>query len=275
MFGSVLFLLLLRVPDPHTVTFKQAGEVELKMDVYAPAGAITSPCIVVVHGGSWMAGKREDMAPFCSAIALAGMTAVTVDYRLAPASKWPAMIEDVQDAVRYVRGHAKELNIDPEAVGAAGASAGGHLSLLLGTIDGWPDGNSKGKTSSKVSAVLNLFGPTDLTQDFPLALATVLSQQILGKQLVDAAQDIKAFSPITYVTADDAPVFTVQGKADPLVPFKQAERLDKMLADKSVKHKTVLIEGMKHGIDPKDEAQVAAVKDGIAFLQSVLTQRKD
>ena len=271
MICSILFWALIGPASPATMTYKDVGSTSLQMDVYsAPGDAV--PCVIVIHGGAWIGGARGEMAALCRAIAAQGMTAVNVDYRLSPVTKWPAMIEDVQDAVRYVRDHAKELHVDPKRIGAAGASAGGHLALLLGTTDGWPDGKQKGRTSSKVVAVLNLFGPTDLTQDYPLAMASLLSEQVIGKSLVDAAGDIKEMSPVNHVTSDDAPVFTVQGKDDKTVPYVQAERLDKALAAKKIDHKTVIVDGMKHGIDLNNKGEVDAVRDGIAFLQRELTK---
>ena len=273
MLTNLLVLLLLRGPLPTTVEFKTVGETHLQMDVYSPSELHTNmPCVVVVHGGAWIGGKREDMKSVCEALAAQGMVAATVAYRLGPKDKWPAMIEDVQDAVRYVREHAKDLNVDPSRIGAAGASAGGHLSLLLGTVDGWPDGNSAGKTSSKVRAVLDLFGPFDLSQDFEKNLSSLICMQVLGKRLEDAAAEIKDFSPCTYLSKDDAPVFAVQGKDDPLVPFKQAERLNEAYSAIGVPHEVRFVEGMKHGIDPSDDKQKQALADGIAWLKAQLAK---
>jgi dipeptidyl aminopeptidase/acylaminoacyl peptidase len=98
----------------------------------------------------------------------------------------------------------------------------------------------------------------------------MLAQQIIGKKVDEAAEDIKAFSPSTYVTKDDAPVFTVQGKADPLVPFKQAERLDAALKAAGVPHTLRLIDGMAHNIDPAKKEQTDAVAEAIAWLKSTL-----
>ena len=271
MLNSVLFLLLVGSPAPETVTFKTVAGQELKMDVYSPAtvsGRV--PAVVVVHGGAWTSGDRTQMAQVCRAIADSGMVAVATSYRLAPTHKWPAMIEDVQDSVRYVRDNAAKLKVDPNRIGAAGASAGGHLSLLLGTTDGWPNGNSTGKTSSKVKAVFNLFGPTDLSQDFNRTIANMLSQQVLGKPFAEATAEIKSFSPVTFVTRDAAPVYTVQGKADPLVPYKQAERLDEVLKKNGVPHTLVLVEGMVHGVNQSKPAELKAVADAVAWLKAQL-----
>lgn len=270
MLATALLLALFRTPAMETVTYRTVGDTELKMDVFPvsqPNGPV--PCVVVIHGGAWMSGKREDMAPISQAIAANGMVAAAISYRLAPANKWPAMIEDAQAAVRYLRDNAAKYNIDPKRIGACGASAGGHLSLLLGTTEGWPDG-TKTATSSKVMAVFNLFGPFDCTQDFPATLGMLLSQSIIGKKFEEAKEDIRLFSPATYVTKDDAPVFTLQGKEDPLVPFKQAERLDAAMKAAGLSHTLRLVEGMKHGIDQTKTEETKGVSDGIAWLKERL-----
>ena len=114
------------------VVYAKAGTVELKADVYAPANPTSTkqPWVVVIHGGSWMMGQRQDMAQFAEALALQGVVGITISYRLAPANKWPAMLEDSQGAVRYFKQNAGKYGLDPERVGAAGASAGGHLAMF-------------------------------------------------------------------------------------------------------------------------------------------------
>jgi acetyl esterase/lipase len=271
MMNTLLLWVLLGPPAPVTVTYKTVGEAELKMDVYSPANVQPgTPAVVVLHGGAWVGGDRAQMAALCQAMAANGLVAATASYRLAPANRWPAMVEDAQDAVRFLRDNAAKYSIDPRRVGAAGASAGGHLSLLLGTTDGWPDGKGNAKTSSKVAAVFNIFGPFDCSQDFNPMISSMLAQQIIGKKLEECAEDIKNFSPATYVSKDDAPVFTLQGKADPLVPFKQAERLDAALKAVGVAHTLRLLDGMQHAIDQTKKDQTDAVAEGIAWLKTTL-----
>lgn len=270
MLATAILLAMLRTPAPGTITYRTVEGTELKMDVYQVAEKSgPAPCVVVIHGGAWMGGKREDMAQIAQMIAANGMVAASISYRLAPKHKWPAMIEDAQAAVRYLRENAEKFNIDPKRIGAAGASAGGHLSLLLGTTDGWPDGKTNG-TSSKVSAVFNIFGPFDANQDFPVSIGLLLSQTIMGKKFEDAKEDIRLFSPSTYVTKDDAPVFTLHGKEDPLVPFKQAERVDAALKAVGVSHTLRLVDGMKHGIDPSKTEETKGLSDGVKWLKERL-----
>lgn len=253
--------------DLDVVYSKAAGE-EMKMDIYHPASSGNGKkdaAVVVIHGGAWMGGKRQDMAPMCQFLSSKGFLAATVEYRLAPKSKWPAMLDDCQTAVRYLRANAEKLNIDPNRIGAAGASAGGHLSLLLGFRDTRdPSPKEYPSFGSRVSAVVNLFGPTDLTnaKDFPPNVDFMFNV-VLGKPRAQAAEEIRSASPITFIDSKSAPVFTIQGRDDPLVPVAQAIALDEKLKAAGVPHVLNLIEGMQHGL-PMDVKEVADAVEAAA-----------
>src|SRR5258708_4320036 len=128
------------------------------------------PGLVFIHGGGWAGGKKDDLKDAIRDAALKGYATVSVGYRLAPKDPFPAQVEDVKCAVRWMRSHADELKLDPKRIGAIGFSAGAHLSMMLGVMDpadglegdgGWPD------QSSKVQAVVSYFGPTDLLGEYP------------------------------------------------------------------------------------------------------------
>ncbi len=107
------------------VTYATVDGEALKMDIASPKGLDHPvPAIVVIHGGGWMAGKRQDMTGFAKQLAAHGYVAPTISYRFAPKHQFPAQIEDAKCAVRCLRAHAKELNIDPDRIGAVGLSAG-------------------------------------------------------------------------------------------------------------------------------------------------------
>src|SRR3990172_7061145 len=115
------------------VTYATVAGEDLKLDLATPKGLDHAvPAIVVIHGGGWMAGKRQDMTPIAKDAAAHGYVAAAVSYRFPPKHRFPAQIEDVKSSVRYLRAHAKELNIDPQRIGAMGISAGAHLSMMLG-----------------------------------------------------------------------------------------------------------------------------------------------
>lgn len=254
------------------VVYAKVAGVDLMMDIYRPsvAPAGKSAAVVVIHGGAWMGGKRQEMAELCEAIAKKGMLAATVQYRLAPKFKWPAMWDDTQTAVRYLRANAEKYGIDPNRIGATGASAGGHLSLMLGSTETRdPNAEHFKGVSSRVAAVLNLFGPTDMSQDYPPQM-DFLFMQVLGKVKAQAADEIKQASPVSHIKKGAAPVFTIHGTTDQLVPVIQAKRLDDALKAAGVPHIQHIIEGMGHEIAKTRPEAMKAIEAGIDWLATTL-----
>ncbi len=149
------------------VTYCSPGGEPQKMDIFYPAGTAgpALPTIFYVHGGAWTGGDKEQgEALWARSFLGQSYVFVSINYRLAPRHKFPAQIEDVKCAVRFLRAHAAQLRIDPNRIGAMGASAGGHLVVLLGTA-GPGAGFDRGRyldQSSRVQAVVDLYGPADL-----------------------------------------------------------------------------------------------------------------
>jgi len=254
------------------VVYSRSTGTELKMDIYRPVTAATRAAVIVIHGGAWIAGDRKDMKPLCEAIANQGMLAATVQYRFAPKTRWPGFYDDVQTAVRYLRANAAKLGIDPMRIGACGASAGGHLALLLGVSD-TRDPNPKEfpGLSSRVTAVFDIFGPTDMTRDFPPSY-DMLFMAILGKPKKDSAAEIRAASPAMHLDRNSAPVFIIHGTADPVVPVEQSRWLESRLKANGTPVESRYIEGMKHEVPQSNPQVMKAVEDGIRWIRDRLTR---
>lgn len=207
------------------VTYCTVDGVALKLDLYAPPQAVSAaPAAVYVHGGGWSSGDKAggSVIPF-SQLAAQGFWVAAVNYRLAPQSKFPAMIEDVKCAVRFLRANAARLNLDPNRIGAWGGSAGGHLVALLGTTDrsaGFDVGEYADQ-SSRVQAIVDMFGPADLTLMFPRASAGIV-QSVFGSS-ANSQESARLASPITYATPDDPPFLILQGDKDNVVPLEQSQ----------------------------------------------------
>jgi acetyl esterase/lipase len=150
------------------LVYGHGGEEELKLDLARPANpnAKRLPCVVFIHGGAWSAGQRGAHDEDIRRMAGLGYVAATVDYRLAPTHRFPAQVQDVKCAVRYLRAHAEQYGLDPDRIAAWGVSAGAHLALMLGVTQksdglegdgGWPE------QSSAVQAVVAFYPRTDLT----------------------------------------------------------------------------------------------------------------
>lgn len=276
MLALLAYSLLLSGPKIDTdVTYAKLADVELKMDIYHPEPAPIKPtgAVVVIHGGGWMGGKRQDMDRLCQEIAKRGLLAATVQYRLAPKYKWPAMLDDVQTAVRFLRTNATKYHIDPKRIGAGGASAGGHLSLLLGSMETFDSKPAHFPgVSSKVGAVFNIFGPTDLSQDFAPGWE-MLFTAVTGKPKSEIPETVKQFSPVTHITKLSAPVFTVHGSKDPLVPVIQSKRLEDALKAVGVSCTTRVIEGMGHEVAMTNPDCVKAMEEGLGWLVKTLGGR--
>ena len=124
------------------------------------------PAVLFLHGGAWKGGYRQIYHYYCTKFAEHGFVAATASYRFTGEAPFPAAVEDVKCAVRWLRANAEKRGIDPNKIGVAGGSAGGHLAMMIGYSSDVPELEGKGghaETSSRVQAVVDLYGPTDLT----------------------------------------------------------------------------------------------------------------
>ncbi len=229
----------------------------LKLDLYLPAKSDAKPPLLVwIHGGGWTKGSKNGVNGTMLRLAGDGYAVASIDYRLTGLQSHPKQIHDCKGSIRWLRANAERYGYDATRIGVGGGSAGGHLVLLLGTsggvkeLEGTVGGNLK--QSSKVQAVLDLFGPSDLT--------------LFGKRNKRFAQGkaadlLKSVSPVTYITKDDAPLLIFQGDKDPLVPQQQSEHVHKLYQQAGLDSSLHIIKGASHG-GPKftDATRSALVK---------------
>jgi acetyl esterase/lipase len=254
------------------VVYGRGGETPLHLDLARPETASGPlPCILVIHGGGWRGGNYKQHVPQILDFAKQGFAAATVQYRLVPTARWPAQIEDVKCAVRYLRANARQYGIDKNRIGAVGFSAGAHLAMLLGTMDpkdGLEGNGGHPEEPSKVQAVVAFFGPTDLSQpDFPPAVQPLL-HDLLGTTRDENLAAFKAASPVSYVDAGDAPVLIYHGTKDRLVPYQQAYLMTDALTKAGVGGRVELLLGADHGWPNPELARTVA--GTIAFFQQHL-----
>ena len=216
------------------------------------------PVIVNIHGGAFAMGDKgmglEDILPLVAGGDFAG---VSINYRLSGEATWPAQIYDCKAAIRWVRANAKQYHMDPERIGVIGASAGGHLVAMLGltkgnkTLEG--DVGPYKDVSSRVSCVVDEFGPTDLltlNADGSRLDHDALDSpesRLLGGALQSNKDKAKAASPLTYVSRNAVPFLILHGSVDPLIPHAQSERLYQALKDAGVEAYFVPVTGAGHG----------------------------
>ena len=151
------------------IEYGLVGERKLHLDLYLPKGRTkATPAVIFIHGGAWKSGKRSDMKFYCVKFAEKGYITATVTYRLTGEALFPAAVHDVKCAVRWLRINAVKYKVYPEHIIVSGNSAGGHLSMMIGYSND-PSLECSGgynSVSSRVCAVVNFYGPTDLTTDF-------------------------------------------------------------------------------------------------------------
>jgi acetyl esterase/lipase len=237
------------------VEYGKGGDQKLTLHLALPGNAEPArPALVFIHGGGWAGGKKDDLKEPIREAAQKGYVAVSVGYRLAPKNPFPAQVEDVKCAVRWLRAHADDLKLDPKRIGAIGFSAGAHLSMMLGVMDkddglegegGWQD------QSSKVQAVVAYFGPVDLLGEYP-PVSQEIVRNFIGGTKAEKAADYRRASPITYVNAGDAPMLLFQGTNDVLVPYNQAYMMARALTSAKVPGRVELILGANHGWGGQD-----------------------
>ncbi len=220
-------------PVYSNVAYGTAGGETLLLDVFEPANNVGKPraAVVLVHGGGWTNFDRSTMRPLAQFLALAGFVAVPVDYRLFhdDATRWPAQLDDVQRAVRWVRANSAKYNVDSQHIGAYGHSAGAQIATLLGMLETRDNSDAVlAKYSSKVQAVVDASGPADFTVDAHDDATEFLSS-FLGADFATHPEVWRDASPVFHVAKSNAPILIIHGTRDEMVPISQAEELNDAL----------------------------------------------
>ena len=240
-----------KTTSEQDIVYTKAGSEDLKLDLARPAtGDGPFPAVVVIHGGAWRQGNKADMRPILPQFAQRGYVAISPQYRFCPKDAFPAQIYDVKAAVRWLKLNAKKYKVDPDRLGAIGFSAGGHLALMLGLTgpaDGLEGEVSAGAPDSRVKAVVNYFGPTDLAASDIPDICKPWVKDFLGGTPKEKPDMAAKASPLTFVSKDDAPVLTFHGTKDPLVPFNQAVKLADTMSSAGVPGRVELMVGAQHG----------------------------
>jgi acetyl esterase/lipase len=259
------------IPVTENVVYGSADAAPLTLDICFPKAAADGtaeqgarPALLSVHGGSWRAGDKADVnwRAVCQWLASAGFVTFSVNYRLAPQHTFPAQIDDLRTAVRWVRSpdQVTRYNIDPKRVGVFGGSAGGNLAALLGT-----DGKGATSTGDRVAAVAELSGPTDLTAaGLGLGTTPAAFQQIeleyLGCASFGDCPQARAASPRYQVDSSDPPFFIGQS-VDERIPKPQSDALVAALRKAGVDTTYVTVKGTRHSIAMLDDELRSRIVD--------------
>jgi len=221
-----------RTPTKDGLVYGEAAGEKLTMDYYAPAGPGPHPVAIIIHGGGFIGGtSKNGSEAYCADfLAPAGYAVFSINYRLAPKYPYPAMVEDVQRAIRFIRARASDWSADPKRIALVGGSAGGYLSNMAGLLNSPGDKAAEDpvdRESARVQAVVTLFGPTDF-RGKPMNENV---QALLGAPIAQKGQDtvFAEASPITHVSKSAPPFLLIHGDKDEAVPFTESTNLQTAL----------------------------------------------
>ena len=235
------------------ITYSTANNYDCKLDAYVRKGTGgPTPTVIHIHGGGWVAGRKETAILGLLPYFEMGFSVVNVEYRLAQVSLAPAAVEDCRLALRWVFKNAKEYGFDTTRIVVTGGSAGGHLSLMTGMLTpeagfdaptGW---EQRMAAPPRVAALINWYGITDVADLLSGPNRQEYAVSWLGSQS-DRAGIAERVSPLSYIKKDLPPILTIHGTEDKLVPYDHAVRLHKGLDGVGVPNRLITIPEGGHG----------------------------
>ena len=221
------------------------------LDLYLPKDTTGPwPVVVWVHGGGWKNGSKKNPKPLF--LIEHGYAVASIDFRQTHDAMWPAQMDDCRNAIRWLRTHSRDYQLNPEKIGVWGSSSGGHLVALMGTLPYDPNE----KVSSRVQAVCDWYGPTDLLTMPPNNVGNGRTEEdvansngakLLGCTVRDCSDLAKQVSSFYQVSPDDAPFLIMHGDEDPGVPLSQSTRLYHALQAQGVYSELDILVGAGHG----------------------------
>lgn len=275
-FAAIAFFVLSVVAHAEQPTFSNLdyvgkGNTKQYLDLYIPTGVSTpTPLIIYIHGGAWTSGAKGNSMGFCDTLLMNGYAVADINYRLIGDSIFPAQIYDCKAAVRWLKSHAQQYNLDTCRVAVTGSSAGGHLAMLLGTSGGVTSLEDmlqgSASASSTVHAAIPFYGASDfmhiqshIPRTPPDSCRNPLDHTAPGSpearllgcaQMMDCPDKMRQASPNTYVDSNDPPFSLLHGSFDCTVPPHQSVLMDSALKAVGVFSTLLILPGVVHGFRP-------------------------
>ena len=232
-------------PEPYRleehVAYDPAIGYHGTLDFYEPrsdSARTNRPAILAIHGGAWRGGDKAWGEQFARELCPRGYVVFSINYRVAPDATWPAQIEDVQEALRFVRANASRFRIDPARIAALGMSAGGHLATMVALRED-PAG-----PAGRVRVAVNLDGEHDMTMPPARVMADFedILTSVIGHSPPWSDAELRDISTVTFARPDVS-VLTVHGAGDDNVFVAQGERITEVLRAKGADTEFLRIEG--------------------------------
>ena len=222
-----------RVSIKEGIVIGEGGGKSLNADIFLPpVEEKNRPAVLFIHGGGWIEGDRSQLRGYGILLARLGFVCMCNSYRLSNESIWPAQIQDVNCAIRYLRANATDLGLDPERIGVSGNSAGGHLSLMAAATNYdqiFEGEGGSNEVSSKIKAVCAIYPPTTIRQlEMPNPLENAFLM-LMGKEA--NKEDYEKASPLNYVTEDYPPCMLIHGSTDSVVRLKDSTKFYEKLIE--------------------------------------------
>jgi alpha-L-fucosidase 2 len=275
MKSALLFALLLTTSLPaadtftmpglkQDIEFAKAGDVSLTLDAFAPEGDGPFATCILVHGGGFTKGdKHSFIKPLFEPLSKAGFTWFTINYRLAPQHQWPACVDDVNSAIKWVKAHAPEYKVNLNRIALIGESAGGYLVSAAGVT---------ANDETRVAAVVPFYAPHDLVMQVKIRNALGGLAGLIGMEEINEATWTKLamISPINQMRPGLPPFLQIHGDKDDKVPLAQSVNFEAKMKAAGNRCETIVIAGGGHGMSGWDKLGSDYQKQMIDWLRKTL-----
>ena len=248
---AIFFMLALgaavRAGATADIEYGRADGESLKLNASVPDGTGPFAAVIIVHGGGWTSDDTPvNCVPLFAPLSRAGFAWFAVKYRLAPAHRWPACVEDVETAIRWVKAHAAEFHVDPARIALLGESSGGQIVQMVAVRAVSAD------APARVAALVAFYAPCDNVADSVRRGGPSASMQALlgigGKLDATAEARLREVSPLNFVHPHLPPCFLVHGTADQSVPYDQSLQWQARLKAHGIACELVTVPNAPHGM---------------------------